>query len=356
MRTFWTAVLAAASAVLLGQGSDPFVFYGESLELTAADRARLAEGRAIVKTLPHGERELAIFAAVQADVPGARLVEWVRAIEALKQSARVPAVGRFSDPPRIEDLANLELDAEDLGALRSCRPGSCGVKLSADEIARIRQVIADAGGDWREAVQQTFRTMMLARVESYRRHGLTGAAPYHDQRDPTPLDVEFEALLESSPYLTRHVPQLVSHFAQGRQGGQAGQGRQGGQGGQGGPVESFLYWSKETLGGKPIIALTHVAIATPGGGALPEALVASRQFYATHYMTGALALTAIVGGSDGRPRYLAYLNRSRVDVLGGLFGGVARRIIGSRLRGEATEVVEDLRRRLESGTPRPAGG
>jgi hypothetical protein len=67
-------------------------------------------------------------------------------------------------------------------------------------------------------------------------------------------------------------------------------------------------------------------------------------------MTGSLALTALVG-REGEPRYLAYLNRSRLDLFRGVFGGVVRRIVRGRLRSEAGEVVHGLRQRLESGPP-----
>jgi hypothetical protein len=215
------------------------------------------------------------------------------------------------------------------------------VKLSAGEIAGLRQAIASAGREWRGAVQGAFRRLLFARVVSYQTDGLAAALPYADRQDPTHLAAEFEALVDSSPYLARHAPAVVSHFDRYPAGSDE--------------VESFLYWAKETLGGRTIVSLTHVAIARPEGRDAPEVLVASRPFYTTHYITGALALTAIVGGAEGAPRHLTYLNRSRVDVLGGLFGRLARAILERRLRSEATGVVEDLRRRLESGEPPPDG-
>jgi hypothetical protein len=85
---------------------------------------------------------------------------------------------------------------------------------------------------------------------------------------------------------------------------------------------------------------------------MPEALVASRQVYASHYMTGALATTAVFGARNGAPGYLTHLNRSRIDVLGGLLGPVARLVIERRLRAEAAVVIDGLRTRLASGEPR----
>jgi hypothetical protein len=338
MVRLWLLIIAAAGGVLAAQARDPFAFYSPGLDLSPRERSMLRRGEAIVKMLPYGERELATFSAVQANVTGDRLAQWVHAIEDLKRSASVPALGRFSDPPALGDLDGLELDEDDVEAVSRCRPGSCDVKLSAAEIDAVRAAARDGGREWRASVQEAFRRLILARTLEYRAGGLDALQPYHDQEDPTPLAGEFDALVASSPYLAGRVPHLVSYFSEYPANEADG-------------VESFLYWSKEALGGKPVIALTHVAIFRPEGLDAPELLVASRQFYATHYLTGSLALTAIVGGQDGQPRYLAYLNRSRVDVLGGVFGRIARLVIERRLRSEATEVVDSLRRRLESGTP-----
>jgi hypothetical protein len=63
-------------------------------------------------------------------------------------------------------------------------------------------------------------------------------------------------------------------------------------------------------------------------------------------MTGGLTVTTITG-RGGAARHLMYLNRSRVDVLDGFFGGVVRTMMGRRLRTEASTVVQDLRVRLQ---------
>jgi hypothetical protein len=57
--------------------------------------------------------------------------------------------------------------------------------------------------------------------------------------------------------------------------------------------------------------------------------------------------------SIGGPNYLVYVNRSQVDVLRGMFGGIVRWFIEHRLKDEAAEVLQGLRRRLESGEPPP---
>ena len=115
-------------------------------------------------------------------------------------------------------------------------------------------------------------------------------------------------------------------------------------------VESFLYWSKETFGAKPVISVTQVSILRGDGRMVPEAVVVGSQVFAIHYSDGSLSVTAVVRG-EGSRRYLAYLNESDLDVLEGVRGGLVRRILERRLRSEAPAVIRTLRHRLESGEP-----
>jgi hypothetical protein len=65
-----------------------------------------------------------------------------------------------------------------------------------------------------------------------------------------------------------------------------------------------------------------------------------------HYFDASLGLTLLV--PDRRPggsaTFLVYLNRSRIDLFDGLFGGVARRIVAGRARGLVVEQLQRLQR------------
>ena len=71
-------------------------------------------------------------------------------------------------------------------------------------------------------------------------------------------------------------------------------------------------------------------------------------------MNASLDLTAIMRGRPGSLSYLASVNRSDVDVVRGLFGGLVRVFMERRLKKEASNVLLGLRRRLESGDPESA--
>lgn len=333
-------LLVWQSAVTGQAPADPFAFFRPSVIVGADERGRLDRGETLVRVLGGGTNEVAIFAAVRVRVDGHRLSSWVREIAQLKKSTFVEAIERFSDPPQLEDLSALTLDDEDLQAIRQCRPGDCGLKLAASEIDTLRRVAA-AQGDRKDALQDAFRHLMLERVRRYLADGQVALSPYADRDEPVSLATAFSSIVQHSPYLTERLPAFAEYLERYPLVPAPG-------------VESFIYWSKERLAGKATVSATHISILRPGDEVSPEVLVAGKQIFATHYMDGSLNLTAVLGGSSETYRYLVYLNRSRVDILGRWFGGLARMMIERRVKGEASEVLQGLRRRLESGEP-PAG-
>lgn len=312
---------------------DPFAFLPPGVEMNGADRGRLDAGRTVIRVLPGRDRELALMAAVRIDAPPERLLSWTSRIAPLLQSRYVPIVVRFSSPPRIEDLSALELEEGDLNDLRNCRPGDCGVKLSAGDIARLQQRITGRS-DWKPGVQQEFRRIVLDRTATYLSDGDLGLPPYNDHRDPIAADAEFASLIRRLGLLPPGISEYLQAYP---------------RIGHPDVVESFLYWSKETLGGKPIVSVTHAALVRGAGSTGAPALVVSKQVFATHYRTGAVSMTAIAGSSPNRS--LVYLHRSHVDVLQGFFAGLVRRIVEGRIRDEAPAVLNAIRARLERSNP-----
>jgi hypothetical protein len=63
-------------------------------------------------------------------------------------------------------------------------------------------------------------------------------------------------------------------------------------------------------------------------------VAASRQLYATHYFDSSLGLTILLtDAGQARSTVLVYVNRTRVDVFGGLLGRMKRSLVASRLHG-----------------------
>ena len=335
----WIIAVVAFRAVLAASTvADPFAFFGPTVTMTADDRRQLDRGEPVARVVPARDREVAVFAAIPVDIDGDRLVAWMRRIVELKKSPYVLAIGRFSDPPSMDDLAGLALGDEELSEIRQCRPGDCALKLSGPEMTELQRAAGAAQGDWKPVLQQAFRRMVLQRVEAYLAHGHAALSPYEDHKGPVSPAARFALLLGHSVFLTERLPRLAEHL--GRYPDTPTP-----------DVESFVYWSKERLATRAIVSATHVSILRSNDAGLPDALVAGKEIFATHYVTASLAFTAIVRGEPGGHNYLVYLNRSEVDVLGGPFGGLIRWFLQRRLKAEASDVLRGLRRRLESGEP-----
>jgi hypothetical protein len=318
-------VLAAPSPI------DPFSFFQPSVTVTADDRSKMDDGHPVAHVIASRDREVGVWAAVPVNIDGDRLVAWMRRIEELKKSSYVPAIGRFSNPPRLDDLADLSLDDEDTAELAACHPDHCDLKLSAAEMTALQHAAGQP-----DALQQRFRHIVLDRINTYLSGGAIG--PYADTASEVWPGQAFDRLLDHSPFLTMHASSFAESLRSARTASTPG-------------VESFLYWSKESLGGKPTITVTDVRILRADDPSLPDVVVAGKQIFATHYVNASLGVTALVRGEPGRSNYLVYVNCSELDLLHGTFAGIVRRFIQRRLKANAGDVLQSLRRRLESGEP-----
>ena len=331
------AVVTANLAGQLRSGDvDPLAYFAPVVTITSADRALIDNGEIVTRILPAPDGEVAVFAALKLQEDADAVVRWTHAIEQLKKGPYVMAVKRFSDPPILSDLDGLVLDDVDLEGIRECRPGDCGIKLAAHEIESLKAA-STSGADWKRAAQRQFRQILFERVSTYRVQGLAALPAYADRPEPTALHEQLAGILDRSPHLRTHLPKVVSAL------------------GKYPRVEvpqaqSFLYWSKEHYGrGKPVVTITQVHIVRPDAPSLPSVVVLGQEIFASHYRDGSLGTTFVV--ESGTNRYLVYLNRSRLDPLDGMFGGLKRKLVQRKLGGELRAALETVRRRIESGDP-----
>jgi len=335
-----TALTIAAGALAwLGPGPQSALQPSRPFEPGAVvEHVEMDPAETFVKMIREPEADLAIIGAIRTTADGTRLAAWFHQVEQLQRGAYIPILRRFSDPPRIEDLAALVLDEDDLDELRECRPRHCDLKLSAAEMDQMRGAIGGAGRAWRRAAQNAFRQIVLQRARVYLARGFKGTPPYDDQKRPVWIAEEFERLLEGCGLAGLRTPAIAGYLRSYPNG-------------HGDHVESFLFWSKDLLGdAKPIVGITAVDIFHVPAAADPV-VVASTQVFATHYITASLSLTSIVQEPETAVNYLVYARCTRADVFHGTFGGLLRRIAQKRIRAEGPAVLEGLRRKLESGMP-----
>ena len=314
----------------------PFAFLGPDVVVDRSARRKMNERDVVAETLPASGRQVSIFVASTIDVDAERLIASVQDIEALRTSEIVPLVRRFSAPPVLADLAKLRLEEEDLNGIAACTPGDCSVKLTVAEMRRLQAAIAGGAEAWRSSVQTAFRQLVLRRVQTYLARGRGSFEPIRDHDAPVEQAAIFTELLGGLGFLQAERPDLVRYLDRYPSASLE-------------VVDSFLYWSIEDYAPKPIVTVWHdVILRGSGRPGEPELLIGSSQVMATHYFDGAVSLTALVR-DDTHPnrRYLVYVNRASIDMLGGFMARVRRFFLQRRLRGEARSLFDKQRTRIE---------
>jgi hypothetical protein len=312
-------------------------FLATSFNLTNADFDRINQGQVVARTLPVTDpREVGTFGVVRVRITPEFYVERLADIANFKRDDAVLQIGVFGNPPTLQDVGGLTLDDADIRSLRGCRIGDCGMQLSADAISRFREEL-----DWRRADAQQhanslMRQILVEYVTEYQKAGAAASMQYADQPIPVNLRSEFVALAEAERGAWLQFPTLKQHLFEYPRAGAPG-------------TTDVVYWSKEKVGRRTVASVTHLAISRTAGDSPTDYAVASKHIYGTHYFDASLGLTVLLRdrSSPSAATYVAYLNRSRVDAFGGVFGSVTRKFVTSRARSTVSENLARLQLTLE---------
>lgn len=331
-------------ALLIAPGAGTFdparSFLMTAFQLSALEIERLDRGDVVARTLDvKNRREVATLGIVRIKTSPSRYVERLTDIATFKRTDDVLQIGTFSTLPQSADVASLSIDEPDLKRLRECRVGDCEVRLSAEGIERVRRDIDWHAADAYRKATVLVRQQLVEYVTQYRQSGTAAAMEYADRGPRLNVGREFAALLEADTVTSSYAPRLRRHLLEYPTSTER--------------MTDFVYWSKELVRGRPVISITHVATAAAIDDSPVAYAVGSKQIYATHYFDASLGLTFLVpdrsAASSGT--FVVYLNRSRIDLFDGLFGGVARRIVAGRARGLVAEQLQRLQGAL-AGEPR----
>ena len=327
------ATLALAGAIALGVGIrassetiDETVLLGE-IGFSAEEIQRIGRGEIVSRSIDADGSAIALAVAGTIAVPATFYVESFRDIESFKKTEEVQQIGRFGDPPAAADMAGLTLDQEDIDDLRSCRVGACGVKLDRRGIETIGA--RDARVDTASAA---LRAHLSEYTQRYLRSGNSVLMEYHDSSPPGRIAEQLRAISTRTTYLRRWPALFDAVF---NFNGTLPPG-----------LDGFVYWSREKVGPRPVVSVTHVVISPSREGA---AVVATKQIYGSHYGRASLGIAILLDkGTPDAPRTrVVYLNRSRLDVFGGILGPLKRPLVRSRAREGAERMMTGVKARLE---------
>lgn len=304
-----------------------------------ADLRALHAGEAVVKSLDTQLRqELAVYGVVHVAIPPAAFVDRFADIERFEKGPGIPQIGRFGNPPRLEDLRPLRLPAGDVAALASCRPGNCGMKLSATEMTRFRSQVDWTSPNGSRQAHRIASEMIVELVATYQATGNAALGRYDDGSEPVRAGEQFRGVLDGSNHLPTPVPELIEYLDMYPRGRPAG-------------THEFFYWSVAEFGLKPTVRVNHVIIyPLPSRPSGISHVIAIKQLYASHYFHTALELRFLADDerrTDRRGLYLLSIFRSRIDGTTGLKGSFLRPIISRRSRNGVRGYLEYLKREVE---------
>lgn len=292
-----------------------------------ADLARVERGEPVAKVLDTDRREVAVVGAVRINGSRDRWFARYRDLSNLK-SPIILQLGAFGRPPRPDDLRDLAFETYDLETIAACDPGDCGVRLSAEQMARFRREVDWTAADWRTKAEPLWRQLLAEYAAGYVSSGSLG--DYRNKATPLSVAAEFGELFRKSSDLEAEAPELFAYLQ--RYPHAALQGS-----------DDRLYWSKENFGLRPVTSITHLTLYAPGDRPW---WIATKQIYATHYFDAQLGLT-IAYPDAGGGFYLVSVNRARTRSLVSFTRTLVRSQVQRRSREGLLSVLSATKLALE---------
>jgi len=313
---------------------------------SADDFSAIERGEMVVKVLPvNDKREVAVCGLMRTQTPVEASLRAFNLSMTQRNRKSILQLGKFSNPPAVEDLQALTLENRDIDDLKRCVIGDCKVQMSAAMIERMRTEVDWAAPDYRLQATRLFRQMLLEYVRDYLSRGDPALIEYHDQPREVRLDEEQRSLLDGSLYINNFAAEFTQYL-------------------KGFPnyelteVENSINWVKIKFGLKPVTILTHVATYRRRAGGAPQIVVVSKQLYANHYFDSSLALTALISvpiTSTTSDSYLLYTNRSRAGALAGSFRRLKRNLVEGEAFANLNAMLLQTRLNLETSSINHSG-
>lgn len=328
MRQRWFgALIAVATVVALRPGAsqvraiDAERLLTERFGFTPAEVGQARGGKAVAKLLPTQDAsEVGVFAAVRIEAKADRLASWFMDIANFRKAAELGISRRLSNPLQIGDFADLSLDAGELAALRTCRPGNCDLRLGDKAIQRFQTEVDWAAADAGKRANLLVRQLLLGHAQAYLEGGDQALGAYHNDKEPRVAADELRMILRQSATLYDIAPPLATYL-EGFPSARLPQ------------SEQFLYWAKGGAGPEASITLHQLIIYHAPGG---EVFIADKLLYASRYMDAGVAIVSLAPAANGAGFYALVGARARSTMLTGL----AARVLRGRVEKATRETAE----------------
>lgn len=259
-------------------------------------------------------------------------------MDALRKLPSYLAIQKFSNPPRLSDLAGFTLEDEDVKQLKDCRPGHCEIQLPEKSIEQFQREVNWSSPDATGQANRVAQGMALQALLQYIQGGNTALGTYRDKNHPAEVAEVFRSLVSRSKALPAYLPDLHSYLLDYPKVQPAN-------------IQSDFYWEKVNFGLKPTLRIVQAILYRGTHPTDPAYAVAVKQLYASHYFETALDLTVCVRGADNANHdgfYLITLKGSQQAGLTGLKGGIVRKVAVDKSRSSLERAMVAIKQKLEA--------
>ena len=330
-----------ASSPELVDAVEPYVAH---LKLKTEYLRALAEKQVIAQGLPSdNDKEMAAVGVMMADATPDAFIESYKTLATFRQNPYILALGRFGDKPALSDLDALTLEGRDFCALLKSELKDSEIKLSQSEIAKFGAIRAQASRlttQLKARLATEFKKMLVERVRNYQASGDPTFGVYSDKEEPINAYEAFVTLKREQARSAQNCPHLYPYLESYPQNPAPNS-------------ESFIYWAKQKFGDlKPVINVVHVLIHRDGN----RVYIASKQLYSTHYTEAGLSVAELIPFVDGQGQtrtIVIYTIRLQVDMLGGSFGFMKKRMAQPRMLGMLKQSLDGMRLTMENRSSAP---
>jgi len=333
-------LISGVASVSLPQANpDLRTYFKDYIGLNDDQISAIRSGQAVAKSL-HSRTgdEIFVFGAVYIHATPESYLKFSRDFDRLRKLPGYLAIREFSNPPELSDLNDFTFDAEDIKALRDCKPGDCQIQMPASSIEELHKSVDLSAPDAEQRVTELLQKTVLERLVAYQRAGNQALGVYNDKRHPTEVPEQFKYMLSYSKALPKYLPEFYNYLLTYPDGKPAG-------------VDDTFYWAKVKFGLKPTLRVVHVLTMRGSSPSEPQYTIAEKQLYSSHYFETALDLTFCVQEAVDPTQpgfYLIMAMGSEQAGLTGFKGSIVRKVAVDRSASSLQKSLMAIKDALES--------
>ena len=303
------------SSLLFAAYTDEYPIYLRMLGFSKDEVNYLQNGRMVTHSIENrAPGEFGIIVAQVYNIPVYFFRDYLRYAENYGSLLNFEQIGKFKLNPDLQDLRSLRLADSELKEFLNCRSGSCNLSLTPEEIKHIPNNPDLISSEGIEAFTDVYRRILLNRLMAYRQKGIRSFSGDGEEGAVSRKLVEDH--LYRFPHIQAYFPDVHQYVLEYPKITEE-------------HPDEFFYWTKESLGSKPIINIRHVFSQRVGEDYVQVSLLV----YSSHSYLSSISITHLINYTDVQvPRTLVVSEqRTLTDLHGGIVKALGRNVLRSNL-------------------------